>query len=137
MANPAYPYGAFFKDRSVPAVLAKSRKDSEHERKLAKAYAAVNEREADVCQVSGVKLSAASRDEKRRREHHHLKGRNVKPEWVYEPKRIVLVSAYIHKLLQGKVILVDGTDATKPPTFTWNRRLVAPGREPMRLERVA
>lgn len=136
MANPDYPAGHFFKDRMQPAVLDKSSKKSDHEKQLAKAYATVNEREADTCQVSGVKLSPASRDEKRRREHHHLKGRNVKPEWVYDAKRIVLVSAHVHKLLQGKVILVDGTDATKPVVFSWNRRLVKPGKEPMRLEKV-
>lgn len=119
-----------------PAVLEKASKASEHDRKLAAAYVVVNEREQDVCQVSGVKLAPVSLNEKRRREHHHLKGRRVKPEWVYQPKRILLVSTFIHKLLQSSSILVDGTDATKPLSLTWNRRIVKPGKEPVRLENV-
>ena len=119
-----------------PRVLVKAEKESAHDRKLRIAYEKVNVREADTCQVSGVKLYPFSTNERNQREHHHLKGRNVKPEWTYEPRRILLCSAFIHKLLQSKSILVDGTDATKPLTFTWNRRLVKASREPIRLERV-
>jgi hypothetical protein len=138
VANPAFKPGAFFKENMVtPRVLEKSQKESEHDRKLAKAYAAVDEREKNMCQVSGVMLFPSSQNERTRREHHHLKGRNVKPEWVYEPKRILLVSAYIHKLLQSKVILVYGTDATKPLAYHWNRQMVKPGKEPIQLEKVA
>src|SRR5205085_11623048 len=103
-----------------PRVLERASKRSEHDRKLAKAYAQVDAREGNRCQVSGVELSPKSANPKRRREHHHLKGRNVRPEWVYEAKRIGLVSAFIHELLQSKAILVDGTDASKPPGFRSN-----------------
>jgi hypothetical protein len=120
-----------------PRVLAKAEKESEHDRKLRVAYEKVNLREEDTCQVSGVKLFALSQNERTRRQHHHLKGRNVKPEWVYEPRRILLCSEYLHKLLQSKAILVDGTDATKPLVFAWNRRMVKPGKEPIRLDKVA
>jgi hypothetical protein len=76
--------------KGAPAKLAKHQKDTEHDRKLAAAYAKVDLREDNVCQVSGVKLEATSANPNRRREHHHLAGRNVKPEWKFEPKRILL-----------------------------------------------
>jgi hypothetical protein len=137
MANPDFPYGAFFKDRSVtPRVIEKARKSSEHDRKLAKAYAEVDAREDNVCQVSGVKLSPAARDTKRLREHHHIKGRNVKPEWVYESRRIVLCSKFVHDLFTGKALLLDSTDATQPLKLRWNRAFIKPGKEPIRLEGV-
>jgi hypothetical protein len=137
MANPAYPPGAFFKHTSVtPAVIAKGRKKSEHERKLAEAYREVEVREDNVCQVSGVKLQPRTDNPKRLREHHHIKGRNVKPEWVYESKRIVLCSKFIHDLFTGKALILDSTDATKPLALRWNRAIVKPGKEPIRLDQV-
>lgn len=136
MANPDYPYGAFYKDRMVPAVLAKSRKNSEHDRKLAKAYAEVNERENNRCQVTGVELMPRTENPRRLREHHHLKGRRVKPEWKYDSKRIVLVSKAIHDLLTAKVLLCDSTDATQPLKLRWNPHIVKPGKAPMRIEGV-
>jgi hypothetical protein len=136
MANPEYAYGAFFKDRMKPAVIEKGQKASDHERKLAKAYAEVNEREDNVCQVSGVQLLARASSTRRLREHHHIKGRNVKPEWVYEPKRIVLCSKFIHDLFTGKALILDSTDATQPLKLRWNRHIVKPGKEPIRIEGV-
>jgi hypothetical protein len=138
MANPDYPAGAFFKHTTVtPRVIAKARKASEHDKKLAKAYAVVDEREDNRCQVSGADLSPAAKDPRRLREHHHIKGRNVKPEWVYDPKRILLVSKFIHDLFTGKALILDTTDATKPLKLRWNRHIVKPGKEPIRLENVA
>lgn len=116
-----------------PAVIEKAAKASEHERKLAKAYEAVNLREDNRCQVTGVELAPASSNERRRREHHHLKGRRVRPDWIYKPERIVLVSAYIHKLLESNALIPDGSDARKPIKFSWNYRIVKPGKEPIRL----
>jgi hypothetical protein len=104
--------------------------------KLAKAYAEVDAREDNVCQVSGVKLSPAARDTKRLREHHHIKGRNVKPEWVYESRRIVLCSKFVHDLFTGKALLLDSTDATQPLKLRWNRAFIKPGKEAIRLEGV-
>jgi hypothetical protein len=137
MANPDYPPGHFFKHTSVtPRVLEKSRKESEHDRKLAKAYEAVNQREDNHCQVSGVKLQPKTANQRLLREHHHVKGRRVKPEWVYDPKRIVLCSKFIHDLFTGKVLLLESTDATKPLQLRWNRAIVKPGKEPIRLANV-
>jgi hypothetical protein len=136
MANPAYPPGAFFKDRMKPSVLEKVTKASEHDRKLAKAYETANKREDNRCQVSGVELVPKSANPRRLREHHHIKGRRVKPEWVYEPARIVVCSKFIHDLFTAKALLLDSTDATKPLKLRWNRQIVKPGKEPIRLEGV-
>jgi hypothetical protein len=118
-----------------PRVLATQQKQTEHDRKLAAAYAIVDARENNICQLSGAQLSPTSSDPKRRREHHHLKGRNVKPEWIYEPRRIALVSAHVHSLITSGAILIAGTDATKPLKASWNRQIVK--RLPMRLESVS
>lgn len=120
-----------------PRVLEIHDKSTAHTRKLAKAYDLVNKRENNICQVSRVTLRPFSVNEKIRREHHHLSSRNVKPEWVYSAKRIILVSRTIHRLLTANVILIEGTDATKTLKFRWNRNMVKPGAEPMRLPRVA
>jgi hypothetical protein len=117
-------------------VIEKATKASEHDRKLKAAYAEVDAREDNVCQVSGVKLSPKTDNPRRLREHHHIKGRNVKPEWVYEPKRIVLCSKFIHDLFTGKALLLESTDATQPLKLRWNRSIVKPGKEPIRLENV-
>lgn len=121
--------------KGTPAKLAKHQKDTEHDRKLAAAYRKVEVREDNVCQASGVKLEATSANDKRRREHHHLKGRNVKPEWVYQASRIVLVSAFVHQLITDGEILVIGTDAPKV-RFKWNRNIVK-GQPRARLEKVS
>jgi len=54
-----------------------------------------------------------------RREHHHLKGRNVRPEWVTRPERIILVCKEAHELITAGFIEVEGTDARKVVRFHW------------------
>jgi hypothetical protein len=124
------------KPTDKPKPLRKQAKQTEHDRKLQAAYRKVEKRENNRCQVTGVELTPFHRDERRCREHHHIKGRNVKPEWVYEPKRIVLCSKKIHDMFTANVLEVIGTDASSVK-FAWNRNIVRPGKEPMRLERVA
>lgn len=132
MANLDFPYFAFAKDRMVPRVLDKHRIDRAADAKLLAAYRKVNAREDNKCQVTGVTLTPNSRNPKTLREHHHIKGRNLKPEWVTDPKRIILVSRHIHEFLTGNVLLVIGTDA-RTCRFSWNRNLVKPSKEPFRL----
>lgn len=119
--------------KHAPRVIETARKASEHDRKLAKAYAAVNVREDNRCQVTGVPLTPRTANERRLRDHHHLTGRRVAPEWTYRPERILLVSRLVHRLLESNALLPDGCDARKPIKFAWNRRLIKAGREPMRL----
>lgn len=116
-----------------PAALERHDKQTEHDRKLAAAYLKVDDRDDSVCWVTGVKLKPGVRDDHFRREHHHLKGRNVMPEWVYRPERIITVSADVHKYLTCNALLPSAADARKPIYFEWNPRMVDPKRQPFRL----
>ena len=129
MANPAYPFGAFFKHaHRVP------HEDVSDATKLKRAYRDVEEREGNRCQVTGVTLVPKTENFNRLREHHHIRGRNVRPEWVHDPVRIVLCSKFIHDLFTAKKLLIDGDDArVRPLPLRWNRRLVKPGKEPIEL----
>lgn len=103
--------------------LERRQRRADDERELREAYAEVDHRDGSVCWVTGVKLGA-SPDARYRREHHHLKGRRVRPEWVTVPKRIITVSAEAHDLITGGFIEVEGDDATKPIFFHWNEELL-------------
>ncbi len=102
--------------------------------RLQDAYAIVNVRDENESRVSGCHLIGASADNRQRREHHHLRGRNVRPDWKYDPRRIMLCSAFEHGLLESGAILVEGDDADQRLVFTWNRELVKPGEEPLRIK---
>lgn len=129
----AIDYSGFAFPKGTPSVLAKHQKAVSKEAALAKAYRVVDERERNVCQVTGVALTPGAKDWKHAREHHHLKGRRIQPSWVTDPKRIVLVSKYVHDLITRNVLLTDDTDATKPVRWYWNPRLVSPGKAPFKL----
>lgn len=90
------------------------------EQELLYAYGEVDARDQSICAVTGRFTKAGVPDARVRREHHHLKGRNVRPEWVTVPKRIITVCAEAHDLITGGFIEVEGIDATKPIFFHWN-----------------
>ena len=123
--------------KGQPSVLAKHARLTQQERKLSQAYAEVNERDGNRCRVTGVRLYAVSSNDKTRREHHHLQGRCVRPEWLTRPRRIVLVSAFVHRLLTAYALVPDQVDAKKPIQWRWNRRIVRLGEEPLRLRNAA
>jgi hypothetical protein len=123
--------------KGQPGVLTKHARLIQQERQLLKAYAEVNERDGNRCRVTGVRLYAVSSNDKTRREHHHLQGRCVRPEWLTRPRRIVLVSAFVHRLLTAYAIIPNQLDANKPIQWHWNYRVVRPGEEPLRLRNVA
>lgn len=87
---------------------------------LKNAYAEVDKRDGGVCWVTGVQTSPAGRSEWDQRTHHHLRGRNVKPEWRHDPDRIITVSLGVHRLLDLDKIIQEGDDARKPIRFHWN-----------------
>lgn len=95
------------------------RHDRKKARKLAleEAYEAVNKRDGNVCWVTGRRLDPSAPNAADRREHHHLKGRRVRPEWREKPERIILVSALAHDLITKGWIAVEGDDARKPIFF--------------------
>jgi hypothetical protein len=58
-------------------------------------------------------------DARVRREHHHLAGRNVAPEWVTDPHRIITVCSEAHQLITAGWIDVEGDDARGTIRFHW------------------
>ena len=96
---------------------------------LLEAYADVDVRDAGYCWVTGRYTQSGAVDARVRREHHHLKGRNVRPEWVTKLERIITVSAEAHGLITQGWIVVEGCDARKPLFFHW-RADVKPAQRP-------
>ena len=105
-----------------------------NQQRLEDAYEVVNIREGNQSQVTGCFLLAESADSRQRREHHHLRGRNVSPDWKYDPCRIVLCSAFEHGFLESGALDYEGDDATKRIVFFWNRSKVPAGTEPFRIK---
>lgn len=103
------------------------------EQALLDAYAEVDLRDASICAVTGRFTKPGAPDARVRREHHHLKGRNVRPEWVTVPKRIITVCAEAHDLITGGFIEVEGDDATKPMFFHWREDLMRGRMKPFRI----
>lgn len=120
--------------KGTPSALNRHRKQSKADAKLQAAYRGVDARDGSVCWVTGVKTSPGAVNAKRRREHHHLAGRRVKPEWRHDANRIITVSAFVHDLLTTSALKADGADARKAIVFSWNRRIVKPGKEPFHLK---
>ena len=119
--------------KGQPRVLSKHARLVQQQKKIARAYEIVNARDENRCRVTGVRLIVGSPNDKRRREHHHLSGRCVRPEWITRPRRIILVSAYVHRLLTASALIPDHLDADQPISWRWNRRIVRSGEEPFRL----
>jgi hypothetical protein len=101
-----------------PGVVSRRKRRADAAAALAEAYADVDRRENNVCQASGVPLNPRAIDPKYRREHHHIRGRRVKPEWRADPDRICLVSALAHQLITVGFLLVEGDYAPKA-RFHW------------------
>lgn len=116
------------KPENPPGVLARGWKKSAKDAKLEKAYRDVDEYDGSRCRVTGVQLVADSLDAKRRREHHHIRGRVG--ALMYDVRNILSVSAYVHELITRHILLVIGTDARKPIYFAWNAAFVKPGKSP-------
>lgn len=72
--------------------------------------------------ATGKPVFRCSPDPDRHGEVAHLKGRRVRPEWLTDPKRAILLSRTNHKLHHaagrgGTLLEIIGTDARKPLTF--------------------
>lgn len=109
--------GSMFKSQSVPGVVARATRKKEKADALANAYEVVNRRDGNRCRATGVPLAAGDMDPRHRREHHHLRGRRVRPEWREKPERICLLSGFVHELVERGWIDIEGTDARKPLFF--------------------
>ena len=114
--------------KGTPRVVERHAKRRAAEAALRRAYAEVDERDKGICWATGRQTFTLStiggtydvRDWYR--EHHHLRGRNVRPGWRARPERIVTLSRIAHQLVTCGWILVDGDDARRPDkiTFRWN-----------------
>lgn len=109
----------FFKHDMEPRAVSRRKRRAADEKALREAYADVDAREAGYCQVTGRYTQPGHVDARIRREHHHLKGRRVRPEWVTRSERIILVTAEVHRLITLGWIAVEGCDARKPLFFHW------------------
>ena len=105
--------------KPLPQAVTKHRKRVEADAALAQAYADVDARDAGYCLVTGRYTVPGAVDPRQRREHHHLKGRNVKPEWVTRPERIITVCREAHDLITQGWIVIEGTDARKQLFAHW------------------
>ncbi len=116
-----------------PRVVGRHRRRVQADAELDQAYADVDLRDGSICWVTGRFTRLGGLDARIRREHHHLKGRNVAPEWVTDPHRIITVCAEAHTLITHEFIVVEGVDARKPILFHW-ASWVKPEQKPFRLK---
>lgn len=121
------------KIKDVPLEVSRSLRTRANDAKLMAAYAEVDRRDQGIDRVTGLLTQPNAFDPAVRRDHHHLAGRNVRPDWVYDAKRIITVSRRTHKLLQKHAIEVEGDDANGRLIFRWNRDLIPVGSEPFRI----
>ncbi len=112
--------GPNWKPAKGSARLGRHERRQDDEKKLLDTYAEVDARDGSICWVTGRYTVPAAPDGRVRRSHHHLKGRNVRPDWVYKAKRIITVCQEAHDLIEGGFIDVQGTNANKPIFFHWN-----------------
>lgn len=128
---------AFPKGR--PRDLERHDKQQAAEEALADAYKAVDARDRRICQVTGILLSPGSPDPAKALTRDHLAARGPHPDKVDDPDNILTVSLQVHRLRQAHAILVwdaggcETTHVHRIAKFAWNRKLVAPGKEPFRL----
>jgi len=111
--------GPHFKHDETPRAITRGKKRAADAKALEDAYADVDRRDGGYCWVTGRYTQSRAADPRVRREHHHLKGRRVRPEWVTKPERIVTVCAEAHQLIGLGWIVVEGCDARKPIFFHW------------------
>lgn len=119
--------------KPTPPVLLRHRRRVDSEARLAEAYTTVDLRDQSICWITGIFSTPGAVDPRKRREHHHLAGRRVKPEWKYDPDHIITVTGFVHDLLTAKALLLEGDDARKRIIPHWNRDIVAVGKEPFKL----
>lgn len=130
MANAAYPFHAFAKDRMVPVEVQREQRRASKTDALLAAYAEVDKRDASVCWVTGTVTVPGAPSQKIRREHHHLAGRRVQPGWVNDPDHIITVSRLAHRLITKGWIVVEGDDARRRLVFTWADHVTVAMRPP-------
>jgi hypothetical protein len=126
-----------FKTNPKPAKgshrLARNERRAAADKAMADAYEQVNQRDGNICRVTGRHLSAGAVDGRVRREHHHLVPRSIAPDRETDPTNIVLVCAEAHDLLTGHFLESEGKNANRPVFFHWNEQAMKGRIKPFRI----
>jgi len=123
----------------APKALAAHRKRAKKDADLQAAYDKVDLRDKHRCQITGTALSAGAVDSKRALTRNHLRTRGAAPEERHDPDNILTVSQFVHDLMQTAALYAVDAKGTKTTRvskiagYKWNRRMVQPGKEPIRL----
>jgi hypothetical protein len=120
--------------KPAPLAVYRAQRRSQREAALGAAYASVDERDKGICRATGRTTRAGDVDARVRREHHHLAGRRVRPDWRHDPARIVTLCAEAHQLVEAYALLVEGDNADGRLVFHWNEDVVPRGKEPFKLQ---
>lgn len=123
-----------FKPARGSRLLEKKARKAEEAQALADAYEIVNQRDGNICRVTGRFLSAGAVMAETRREHHHLQPRSIAPARVTDPNNIILVCGEAHQLITGGFIEVEGTDARRPLFFHWREDMMRGRVKPFRIQ---
>jgi hypothetical protein len=116
-----------------PRVLAALLKDRGHKIRLDAAYALVDHREDGRDRVTGKPTVKGGKSHEVLRDHHHLYGRNARPEFKFDHTKIISVSRRTHKYLQQHLIEVEGDNADGVLFFRWDRSRLPGGKIPFRI----
>lgn len=100
---------------------------------MADTYEIVNQRDGNICRVTGRHLQPGAVMAEVRREHHHLQPRSIAPHREADPKNIILVCAEAHQLITGGFLEIEGKDATKPLFVHWNEKAMRGRVKPFRI----
>lgn len=113
--------------------LARNERRAAEEQALADAYEQVNQRDGNVCRVTGRFVSPGAVMAEVRREHHHLVPRSLAPERIADPTNIILCCKEAHDYITGGFIEVEGKDATKAVFFHWREDMMRGRVRPFRI----
>lgn len=122
-----------FKPPKGSGRLARNERRAEADAALEAAYEEVNQRDGNICRVTGRFLQAGAVMAEVRREHHHLEPRSIAPRRIADPTNIILVCKEAHDYITGGFIEVEGKDATKPLFFHWREDMMRGRVRPFRI----
>lgn len=130
----AIDYSQLAISKGLSAALSRHARKVDRAVSLRQAYALVDARDEGISWVSGCYTVPKAADSRQRREHHHLHGRNARPDLRDDPHAIITVSGFEHRLIEDGALVAEGDDARNPIFWHWNRAMVPAGKEPFRLK---
>ena len=107
------------KSASAPQAVVRRARRAADAKRLADCYADVDVRDAGICWATGRFTVAGAVDARQRREHHHLKGRRVRPDWIFRPERVITLCAEAHQLVTAGWLVIEGCDARRAIFCHW------------------